>query len=408
MRTATRLFWTATLSTLTLIALAGNGFAQAPAAEAAPKTEAAQPVSGESPVKVYVITLRGELGRDVTKTPMTEALKDAKKNKADVLVIKVDTAFSVHQKVMKDFDDRQAGQAFNQLETVRELETLFTDSIRDDKEWAVNTPTGKPRLVMWVKKALGGAAFLPWSSPEIYFTGDGRMGGVGYMEYMFRNGDFAPIMKQLSLRLGRAKGLAEKGGHEPKLIEAMTWTSYVLSVNYVGDQPVYVEDASGEDLLTDDGDPKTGHADAFPDIMRFQGNDVLTLDAAKAFKVKLSKGTANNLEDLCFELDIARNYVEIKGRSDAIFKDWSSKVNKAEEEFQDTVREYQQIQVQGATPAERNKLRSRQMSLLNKAREILKKYKESVNPEALGDPENIDGQIDLLIERIRQQIRLDK
>ena len=104
----------------------------------------------------------------------------------------------------------------------------------------------------------------------------------------------------------------------------------------------------------------------------------------------------------------ARNYVEIKGRSDAIFKDWSNKVVKAEEEFQDTVREYRRIEVQGATPAERNKLRTRQMSLLNKAREILKKYKESVNPEALGDPENIDGQIDLLIERIRQQIRLDK
>ncbi|MGQ0627844.1 MAG: hypothetical protein ACT4PL_07060 [Phycisphaerales bacterium] len=376
------------------------------------QTEAAKPAeaaaTADAPTRVYLINLRGELGLDVTVTPFKAALKDARENKADVLVIRIDTAFSFNRKAVEEYRDDQAGQSFNQLETVRELETLFTDAIRDDASWKCNTPTGKPRLVMWVNKALGGSAFMPWVSPEIYFTSSGLLGGVGDMERMFRSGDFDPIMKQLSLRLARAKSLAEKGGYDPRLIEAMTWTSFVLSVSYVGGNPVYYESEQGDELLTDDGNGQAGRADTMEAIMRHQGNDALTLDAAKAYKLRISKGTVDRLEDLAAELDIARNYVEIKGKSDKIFKEWSEKATKAQAEFADLARELQRTPIEGNTPGDRNRGRAKQLSILNKLKDIVRKYRESINPAQLGSPDQIDSQLDLRIEQIKQQMRLDR
>ena len=96
------------------------------------------------------------------------------------------------------------------MDKVRELDTMLADRVNLGGEFKT-----KPRMVAWVNKATGGAAFFPFLFKEIYFTSDGKMGGLGALESMFGGvGDEAVRQKQRSLRLGRAKGLAAKGGHD--------------------------------------------------------------------------------------------------------------------------------------------------------------------------------------------------
>ena len=50
-----------------------------------------------------------------------------------------------------------------------------------------------------------------------------------------------------------------------------------------------------------------------------------------------------------------------------------------------------------------------QIGVLNKIRGLLNKYKEAINPRAIqGAPEGWDQEIDIMLEQIRQQIRVDK
>lgn len=382
--------------------------APSPAAPGAPAKPAATIDPGAT--KVYVINFKGEFGQDVTATPVKAAVSDAKKLGADIILIKIDCTYTYRGQQRDEYNPADAGAAFNQLETVRQVGTLLTDDIRDDPEWKSNTPTGKPRLVVWVKKALGGVAFMPFISPEIYYTSDGRHGGIGYLERIFGStGDEVVRQKQYSLRLARAEGLAIKGGHEEKLIRAMSRSDYVLSVSFVGGKPVYFEDMTGDELLTDDGNEEAGRRDTMEQIVRFEGNDVLMLDSKKAQRLGLSVGTADTLEDLAFELGVSRNYAVLPGRSDKIFEGWSRDVKDAEQQLQKIFRDFQRVQVQGNTPEERNRGRGQQIRLLEDAKKLLERYGEGINPRAIqGAPEQWEVQINQIIEQIKQQIRLDK
>lgn len=376
-----------------------------PAAPAKP-TEAVDPGA----TKVYVINFKGEFGHDISATPMKAVLAEAKKMKADVIVIKIDCDFKYMGQARQEYNPADAGAAYNQLETVRQLGTLITDEIRDDADWKVNTPTGKPRLVAWVKKALGGVAFMPFLAPEIYYTSDGRHGGIGYLETIFGStGDEVVRQKQYSLRLARAEGLAIKGGHEEKLIKAMSYAYYVLSVSFVGGKPEYHEDMTGDELLTDDANEDAGRRDTLEQIIRFQGNDVLTLDAKMAYRLGLSKGTVDTLEDLAFELGISRNYAVLSGKSDKIFATWAGDVSDAEQEFAKLWRDFGRVEVQGNTPEERNRGRGQQIRILEQIKKLLERYGEAINPRAIrGAPEQWEVRINQIIEEIKQQIRLDK
>ncbi|MFX8523840.1 hypothetical protein ABTM10_20375, partial [Acinetobacter baumannii] len=68
------------------------------------------------------------------------------------------------------------------------------------------------RVVFWIKRAMVGAAFLPFVSKEIYFLPEGRMGGIGTLQD-FDLGDKRVNEKQISLRLGHAEGIAIQGGY---------------------------------------------------------------------------------------------------------------------------------------------------------------------------------------------------
>lgn len=348
---------------------------------------------------VYVINLKGKFGSDISQTPIRAAVADAKKMKPDYLVVVMDNDWTREEGLEKLGDD--VAGAFDQLFRAEDMDPIFTREI--PHEW-----DKQPKIIFWVKKAMGGAAFLPLCCPDIYFSPDGRMGGVGYIEELLKGGgDEVVVQKQLSLRLRHAEGMAISGGHAPELIRAMALNSYILSVRFNGDEPEYLErlpENNSEYLLTDDG--KDASADSDVERARSEGNDVLTLNAEWAQKLKLSKGTVATIDDLMFALGIARNNQVLKGRSDAILESWRDGVGSYRRDVKSELTEFEKIMVNGDTARKRNQQRGQKIGKLQAAQKIMKKYEEAVNPRQFGFPTYED--LDIMIEKLRTDIRLDK
>lgn len=403
-----------TVSMAWVLALsAGGALAQAPASGGKATPAAAMPATAPAAESdqdkienkgVYVITMKGELGHNVSATPLKRVLDDAKKSQPDFLICVVDFDFSFFGQKMKDQANAAGGQAYNQLEKVRELGVLMTDDIRDDPTWKK-----KPQLVMWVKKALGGPAFLPFISPIIYYHSDALHGGIGYLEKSFGGtGDEVVREKQYSLRLGRAEGLAIKGGYDPRIILAMSRSETVLSYDLVNGKAVLRDDDKGQEVLTIDGS-KEENKDNYEDIIRGKGKAVLTLNARTALALGISKGTVDTMDDLLSELGIARNHTMIKGKSESILKTWASDVEEAETQFSELWAKFNEIQVAGKNASERNKARGRQLGVLRSISDLLRKYKEAINPRAIkGSPDNWENEIDRMTAKIQQDMRMDK
>ncbi|MBC7835548.1 MAG: hypothetical protein H7Y88_10690 [Phycisphaerales bacterium] len=392
-----------------------------PAADpkADPKTDPATGAGSDKPAKgaagaissdttvIYLAKLEGEFGHDVSATPMRKVMEDAKKLKPDIIVLKIDATYGQHGDEIPDFWTIGTDN-YGQLDTARQIQTILTDDMRDDDEFLTRDGK-KPRLVMWVKKALGGVAFLPFTAPDIYYTSDSWHGGIGYLELMFKGmGDEVVRQKMFSLLLGRAEGLAIKGGHDPKIVRAMSRADYVLSVTFEGGKPVYYEDMSGEHLLTDDASEEGGRRDNIQDVARYKGNDVLTLDSEWAYKLGLSSGTADKNEDLAFLLGVARNYSFIENRSERILKDWSEGVTQAERDFQRLWREFARIPL-GNDYDERTRGRGQRIQILQEIKSLLERYKEAINPRVIRNaPENWQTELNIMINRLKQEQRLDK
>lgn len=399
------------VSAAVLLALSGAALGQSASAEVASAKPAEPSVAPpatettEAPTRVYVVPLRGELGRDVTATPMGQVIDDAKRNKADIIVFRIDLEYVRRGEKYQDFlADDTAGW---QTETVRHMSNVYMEKIEADSGWEK-----KPKIVMWIKHAMGGAAIIPFTAKDVYFTSDGIHGGLGNMEHMHKSVSSRVNEKMFSATMGRLQGMCLRNGHEPKLLMAMARTDYTLSVNWVGGKPEYHEDMTGADLLTDDGDPTAGRRDSIRDLLRFEGNDWLTLRPDLALKLGFSKGTVDTIGDMMFDMGLHRNYKVLEGkenRSAQIFQNWSREISDAEDRFFVLWREYNAIRINGETATKRNEQRGARMSKLKQIQSMLMKYKEAINPRTIqGAPDNWDSEIDVLLEQIRQAIRQDK
>ncbi len=348
---------------------------------------------------VYVMELKGKFGSDISQTPIRQAVADAKKMQPDYLIVVMDNDWT-RDEGLEQLGDDVAG-AFDQLFRAEDMDPIFTREIPN--EW-----TKQPTIVFWVKKAMGGAAFLPLCVPDIYFAPTGRLGGVGYIEELLKGGgDEVVVQKQLSLRLRHAEGMAISGGHAPELIKAMCLNSYILSVRFNGDQPEYLERMPANDaeyLLTDDG--REANEDGFAERARSEGNDVLTLNAEWAQKLQVSKGTVGTLDDLMFALGIQRNNQVLKGRAESILENWRDGIASYKRDLKTEFAEFEKIMVQGDTARKRNQQRGQKISKLQAAQKIMKKYQEAMNPRRYGYPSYED--VDIMIEKLRTEIRLDK
>ncbi|MBY0111990.1 MAG: hypothetical protein K2Y21_04150 [Phycisphaerales bacterium] len=363
-----------------------------------PMVARAQTGDSPTPARVYYMEVTGEFGYEITQTPIREAMRDARNQGADVVIVKLDSTPKIGE-YEKLPDDKQS---FDELFRAQEILPIFTDEIR--REW-----TKKPRIVFWVKKAMGGAAFMPFVAPEIYMTSDARMGGVGGIGVMLGStGDEVVRQKQYSLRMARAEGYLIAGGYDPKIIRAMAEPKYVLSYRLEGGRPVFLErlpERPDEFVLTTDED------DSMEAVVRGQTRSVLTLTADTARAIGVSKGTADNFDDLMFQLGLSRNHTMIQGRAARILDGWKRDVEIASKEIKKRLEEFSQgAEGQGANTYDaRTQMRGKQIRQIDEIIARLTRFQEAFGPRWHG----VNGvppvsQFRILKEQIELQQLIDK
>ena len=335
-----------------------------------PVSARAQSPESTAAPRVYYMELSGEFGYDISQTPIRDAMRDARNNDADVVIIRIDTTPRISE-FERLPDDKQS---FDELFRAQEVLPIFTDEIR--REW-----TKKPRLVFWVKKAMGGAAFVPFVAPEIYMTSDAKLGGIGGIGVMFgATGDEVVRQKQYSLRMARAEGYFIAGGYDPKIVRAMAEPAYVLSYRLEGGRAVFLErlpERPDEFVLT------TNEADSMQAEVRGQTRSVLTLTADVARAIGVSKGTVENLDDLLFQLGLSRNHTMIQGRASRIMEGWKRDLELAAKEIKKAAEELGRDgegQAGGNSFEARTQARGKQIRQINDIIARLKRFKEAFGP----------------------------
>lgn len=329
--------------------------------------------------RVYHIKLNGQFGRDISETPIRDSIEDARDEGATHIIIELNNTW---QRRGEDLNDN-AGN-FDEFSRAEAITPIFTEEIRT--EWS-----NPPEVVFWVRNAMGGSAFLPFLSPNMYFHSEGRMGGVGNLAGMFGNmGDEVVRDKQESLRAGRARGLAIHGGYDGRIITAMTEVPYQLWLRFERGQPVLIDNPDdvlpSDILLTDDGEDE--NADTVVELVRDEGNDVLTLRADTAFQMGISDGTADTLDDLLFDLGIDQDSVVIEGRAERINDRWRTTIDRSERELRSLYQDYTEVPG-GGDRRERARSRGQRSRLLDQMERILVRFGEAVIPGRIGVPINI-------------------
>jgi hypothetical protein len=347
-------------------------------------------------LKVYYVPLYGEFGRDLSFVSLEDIIEDMKLRQPDLVVFKFDFAFSAQGRELQDFAQRGFAEAWNSLETATDMaEVLF-------RKLESSEFPKKPRTAAWINRALGGAAFLPCAFPEIYFTKSGLQGGIGGLEVLAAGvGDEVAQEKQRSLRLARAKGLAELGGHDSRFVEAMTRRDYWLSYKIEGGKAVLKEDRpdSAEwTLLKDDG--KDERADSPTDYLRMQTNDYLNFNATNAQTLGWSRGTADTLDDLLFKMGIDRNFSVLKTKAEKIMKGRSKALTEAEQSLRDLAVKFNNVRLRDPGGyKERTAYRGQRMAILKQAIALLKRYDRDLTRQTVrfqyGDPEVLLKDIEL-------------
>ncbi len=340
---------------------------------------------------VYLIKLEGKFGRDISPTPVRQAVEAARKAQPDFLIVYLNNDWSTLGGELPS--DVQGN--FDLFMVAEKIIPIFMNEIDLTFE-------KQPTLVFWVRNAMGGAAFLPFVADEIYMHPEGRIGGIGTLEQLFEGtGDEVVRQKQRSLRLGMAQGVAIAGGYDYRLITAMARKSYVACYDNRGNIYERMPENPGELVLTDDG--KDENADTMQQLITGEGNDVLTITPEVGLKLGVSRGTAADLDELLDHLGVLRNHVMLKGRSTEIVENWKKNVTRAERKIPRLWREYGEVQV-GGTPREQRQAIGRQISILQEIQGLYRKYGEAFNPFSEGVPQM--NQIDMMIEQLKIQIML--
>lgn len=163
---------------------------------------------------VYKVPVRGPVGTD-----------------AHMRIIQMiwDEAIAAHAKtIVLEFD---CHQDFGQPD-LQEYRDFFEKIKRDARSKEIH-------VVVWVKQATGVALAYALMFPEIYFQPDGEMGGGGAIAESLsaQFSDPSVRAKMISAWTGICRGMAEEGGHDQLLCEAMIRPEVVLSMDYEGDQP---------------------------------------------------------------------------------------------------------------------------------------------------------------------------
>lgn len=359
------------------------------------------PETAEIAQKYYWVDLKGNFGSEISQKPLREAFKDARQQGADVIIVSLDAKWE--QPEESNGNKIQTNDNIDELFRAEPLAVVLTEEV--ERDWVK-----QPKIVVWVKQAMGGAAFLPFVSKNIYFHSEGHMGGVGNLGQLFEGvGDKVVQEKQRSLRLGHAEGWALKGGYDLRLIRAMARSEYVMSYRIKDGKVELFEglpSGPGEELLTDDG--VDDRLDTLQDIARGTGNDVLTLNARNAKVIGVSKGTFDTKDDLLSELSLDRSGKDVSNKSARIMKDWTDGIANAKRDILKAMEDMQRGP-QGKPSAnprdDQRKALGFRRALLERIKRLLEDWDEALTPRWRGENRvPAIPAINVELERIRQEL----
>jgi hypothetical protein len=367
--------------------------------------------AGPDGTKYYYLSLKGEFGSQISQTPIRDAVDDAYKNGARVLIFEMDANWTQGEGEMT-----QDKKAFQQEFSMSRAERINDVILKHIPSIYGSAPEDRPQVVFWIKNAMGGAAFVPMLSCDRYFHPDGKMGGIGNLTEMMGTGSERVLEKWRGAALQTAMGFANWGCMPEIVIRGMARREQVVSVRYIDGKPDFFEgypSNPGEELLTDSG--KESEQDTIDQLARWQGNDVITLTADLATKLQLSKGTVSTKGELLETLGLSRNGVAVDQRVEKIFGGWADGLDRAKTRLLRILRDYQDVRVEG-TWEERRAARGRQMRMLDEIMTILRQYGEGMLPRWCfqnGIPLNESGEPDINgylneKDKIKTEQQLDK
>lgn len=366
--------------------------------------------------KLYYFSMSGRFGRDVSQTPLANIIEDINKTFDDAVpnpeqggpptIVDPETRDKhivvIH---LRSSGNEQAG--FQDIFRAEDIIPLLEHEIHERHR----------RVVFLVEQAVNGAAFLPWLSPEMYFTPDAEMYFTQDFD-LWDTGDEMVDEKLIGAHIGTASGFAILGGYEeigPKIIKAMARSQYWLKVLWTGETPRLSlrppapnDAAEGWEILSDDG--RDENQDTLQQDVR-DPNDLLHITAERAFRLGMSKGTVKDRDDLLFYLGIHRNYVWVDNASDEIQQAWQDDLNRFfKYAFPGNQRQrpgelwldYQDAQQdlgQARNFNERRKARGRMMRILKQIRSIIQRVAEVVDP---------NGQFTLQVEQNLYELETDQ
>lgn len=385
----------------------GSTTALAQAAGGAGSQDAAAPAQ-DGRQRIYFVNLTGEFGEQISPKPFADVLEDARENKADIIIFNLDNEWVYRDdRTQERVDVAQEGR-FNEWRDAELFIKLLTERVR--AEWEK-----PPRIVFWIRRAMGGLAFLPFIGKENYFHSDGKMGGIGNLTLMYQDrGDEVVQQKMISLQLQTAVSWANMGGYPEELVRAMTMPAFVLTVKIVDGKPRYFErmpQGPDEELLTDNGEGV--NADSLSDIARGGGNDVLTLTPRVAKLINFSQGTVDTREELLAALGLDREGVIVaEGSGDRIMARWARDLKTAEGSLRRMMLELGEIPNGGANVQAQRQNISRRINKWTQIQTLLRRFSEGWDPRFLMEqqvPINGDGTPNLVaiqnqIEDLRNQL----
>lgn len=229
-----------------------------------------QPDPTKAP-KVYTIPLRGQLGTDITDSTYKAVIEDVRAKKPDLIVFILDSADVNTREYLQDDDQNEAGM-FDAEDTRRLVNNL--------KEEFKQIPQ-----VMWVKDAVGLSALLAFAWPDIFMSTRARLFGLILIMRQAGHPDWEVHRKFLAAWTAIAGGFFEAGGYDAKTLgEAMMRPEKKLSVSWEGRKLIWRPDETGT-YIVDNSD-----------------KSVASFNAKTAEDLLLSKGTADDLDDLVFLL----------------------------------------------------------------------------------------------------------
>ncbi len=386
----------------------------------APGADVKEPPAAIDPgaTQLYIVTLKGRFGFDISETPLTKIFEDADRTFNDLVSgtgadegrqVVDPAARDKHIVVLKLDTSSQPG--FSSIFRTEELAPIVKEQIFDKHR----------RVAFWIEEAGGGAAFLPWISEEIYFTSEGVLGGIGDLD-KFSSGDKMVDEKLISAFLGHAEGFAIKGGyadHIPVLramIRAQNW----LCVRFEGGKPVYLTRQPTESdgdawLILSDSGKKEGESSGGG--MSGDGGDggsgklaTYTMTAEWADKLGISDGIADSEDDLAFRMGIQRNYVVLKDvRGQKVVDDWKKNIDTAVKMINPEERpglplgtlwrEYNDLAGQQGDADQTRRALGKRLQLIRQIRDVVTRYAEVFDPKG-----GWRAELDVEIERRRKEL----